>query len=359
MNASSAILSSPVAVRGLGVLFTRGRGVDALARAVDEGWRPPVPLAAPFAPGGHCPAYPVDLQAHGEREVMRRLRRADRFTLLAAVAARDAFIDANLGSAPPERIGLVVATALGPHVTTFHFLDEILTYGDQGGSAIAFSHSVHNAAASYITTLLGLQGPAMTVAQTDFAFHEGLMLAAAWLATGRCDHVLVGAVDELGEVMRYVSDRKCPPPADGRLRPLSFSATPHTVPGEGSFFFLLSRPDGLAPYGHLEAALSADRPPAEPGRLLIDADGLSCDESVYAHRLPPAQGGVSYLALCGGMFIGSAFHAAVAAAMIRRPGTWPAPDKQPGSGAGETVDRATCFRLNSVGAGAWIRFTRG
>jgi hypothetical protein len=84
VNASSAILSSPVAVRGLGVLFTRGRGVDALARAVDEGWRPPVPLAAPFAPGGPCPAYPVDLQTHGEREVMRRLRRADRFTLLAA-----------------------------------------------------------------------------------------------------------------------------------------------------------------------------------------------------------------------------------------------------------------------------------
>ncbi len=358
MNASATILSSPVAVRGLGILFTRGRGVDALARAVDEGWRPPVAVAASFAPGGHSPAYPVDLQAHGERDVLRRLRRADRFTLLAAVAARDAFIDANLGSASPERIGLVVATALGPHVTTFRFLDEILTHGDQGGSAITFSHSVHNAAASYIATLLGLQGPAMTVAQTDFAFHEGLILAAAWLATGRCDHVLVGAVDELGEVMRYISHRKCPPPTDGRLRPLSFSATPQTVPGEGSFFFLLSRPDTLARYGRLEAALSSGRPPAEPGWLMIDADGLSCDESVYAHRLPPEEGGVSYMALCGGMFTGSAFHTAVAAAMIRRPGTWPAPDKRPGSGAGGTGDRATCFRLNSVGAGAWVRVAK-
>ncbi len=47
-----------------------------------------------------------------------------------------------------------MATAFGPHVTTFNFLDDILDHGDAAVSPTTFSNSVHNAAASYIAMAL-------------------------------------------------------------------------------------------------------------------------------------------------------------------------------------------------------------
>lgn len=352
-------MSPPFAsLRGLGLLFHRGRGLPALRAAVREGARPPVDLPAPFAPGGTTPAFPVDLAAHGDRDLLARLRRADRFTQLAAVAARDALADAALDSVPPDRLGLIVASALGPHVTTFRFLDEILTYGDQGGSAFVFSHSVHNAAASYLATLLGLQGPALTIAQTDGAFHESLQLAGAWLATGRCDHVLVGAVDELGEVMRYVCHRQCPPPPDGRIQPLAFTRAPATVPGEGSFFFVLGRPDDPPPAGRRRVVVSAGPPGPPAGPLLVDADGMSCDESAYAPLVRPWPSVASYTALCGGLLTAGAFHAAVATAALREGGEWPAPDLIGPARLGDATS-VTTLRVHTAGHCAWLRFSGG
>lgn len=341
---------------GLGALFTRGRGANALCRAVREGWRPPADLSAPFAPGGAAPAYGVDLAALGDAALLSKLRRADRFTQLATIAARDAFADARLEAAPPERVGLILASALGPHVTTFRFLDEILTYGDRGGSAFVFSHSVHNAAASYVATLLGLQGPAITVAQTDFAFHEGLALASCWLAAGRCERVLVGAVDELGEVMRYVAARQCPPPGDGRARPLAFSTQPRGIPGEGAFFLSLG-PAGLAG-ARGTVAVGCGRPAPAPV-VLVDADGLSCDESRYTACVPAGCPLASYVALSGGLLTAGAFHAALAAASLQDAGPWPAPDAAGVDPAAVRPDSAVILRVSGAGEAAWIRVEDG
>ncbi len=337
-------------VAGVGVLFCRGRGDSELEQAVLEGWRPPTLVPAPYLPAGTAPAYPVDLAAHGEKAVLARMRRADRLSQLAALAARDAYQDAGLDGAASERTGIIVATGLGPHVTTFRFLEEILSYGDAGPSALVFSHAVHNTAASYIATLLDLRGPAVTVAQTDFAFHEALLLAEGWLAEGRCDQVLVGAVEELGEVMRYVCHRKCPAPADGRLRPFAFAARPLTVPGEGSFFLLL-RNAGAGP--RLRVTLGVEHPPSGCDLLLVDADGMSGDETGYPRllRAPHA----SFLALAGGMLTGSAFHVALAAWMLRHRRVLPAPDVSPEAGlAALDPRRVACVKVNCAGEGAFV-----
>jgi len=150
-----------------------------------------------------------------------------------------------------------VASALGTHGTTFQFLDEILTYGDAGVSPTVFSHSVQNAPAAYIASTLQLRGPVLTLTQVHFAFHHALILAAGWLAGGRCDHVLVGNMDELGAVMHYVCRSLLASPEDGKIRPFAFSATPVSIPGEGSAFLLLSSPRGRAPAAHCAASNSA------------------------------------------------------------------------------------------------------
>jgi hypothetical protein len=338
-------------IAGMGVLFCRGRGHEAIERATEEGWLPPTLVAAPFHPSGSAHAYPVDLALFGDKGLLSRMRRADRLSQLAVLAAGDAYRDAGLAATASESTGIVVATGFGPHVTTFRFLEEILTYGDQGPSALVFSHSVHNTAASYLATLLDLRGPAVTVAQTGFAFHEALLLAESWLAENRCEQVLVGAAEELGEVMRYACHVKCPPPSDGRLRPFRFAARPETVPGEGAFFFVLRR-DGAGP--RLRVTLGTEGAP-DSDLLLADADGMSGSETAYAAFLPKATPCASYLALSGGMMASSAFHVAVAASILRSGRMLTAPDVAPGTTAAAGVPRhVACLRLDCAGEGAVV-----
>ena len=132
-------------------------------------------------------------------------RRANRFSKLALVAAREA-MEKHLGEAEAsgQKVwGVIVGTALGPHESTAQVHNDMMDFGDAGVSPTAFSHSVHNVAAAYIAQMLDLHGPCLTV--TDFVDVAGRCrdLATCWLAEGACDAVLGVVVDEAG----FVFDR--------------------------------------------------------------------------------------------------------------------------------------------------------
>jgi 3-oxoacyl-(acyl-carrier-protein) synthase len=239
-----------------GVASAAGQDMATLATALAEG-RVPTPSLRTLS--GEIPPMPclaVSEALLAGAGVGREARRADRFCRLALAAATDAWQRslAVAGTVDPARVGLIVATGLGPHVRTFAFLDGILDFGEAGASPTDFSHSVHNAAASYIATRLGLHGPTLTVTDFDFSFARALALAQCWLALGSCDRVLVGAVDELGEVMLGVAARL-----------LARSALP--VAGEGAAFVVLDR--------HADAPMAIDALDAvggdPPGLVLVDA----------------------------------------------------------------------------------------
>lgn len=291
---------------GIGLLFARGRGVAAFDQALREGWVPPENR------DGH-PAYAVPAAALADKTVLAKLRRADRFSQMAVLAAWDALQDAGVCVEDPGRFAIILSTAFGPHVTTFKFLDDILTFGDAGTSPTTFSHSVHNAAASYVALALGLRGPALTLAQFSFPFHEAVRLADCWLAEDRCDYALVGALDELGSVLQYVCSRKLTMAADGRIQPFACATAPAAVPGEGSAFFLLSKRAASPGYGSIEVADGA----AGGDLLLADTGGLSGDESAWPDELKACARLASYAPVFGSLKTGSAFHAAAAALMIR------------------------------------------
>ena len=120
-----------------------------------------------------------------------------------------------------KRLGVIVATAFGAHVTTFEFLDGILDYGEAAVSPTVFSNSVHNAAASYISSAMGIQGPTLTVTRFFFPMQAALQLAEAWLREGRMEQVLVGAVDQLGEVLAYIMEAKRGIARDGKDKTFS------------------------------------------------------------------------------------------------------------------------------------------
>jgi 3-oxoacyl-[acyl-carrier-protein] synthase II len=141
------------------------------------------------------------------------------------------------------------------------------------------------------------------------------MAARLWLAQGRVDRVLVGAVDELSELTSHLWARQ------GELeRP--WGPGP---PGEGAAFFLLSsREEAREPYAILELASTGRGPGPAPEGLVL----LSGDEQ-------PAVSGRRLTSLYGAMPAAPAFDLAAAAILLRQ-------------GAAET---ATCLTRDGDGFG--------
>jgi 3-oxoacyl-[acyl-carrier-protein] synthase II len=341
-------------VQGIGVLFSRGRGIEAFRRALHEGWREP---SAVTVKGRTLPAYLVDLERIQDRAILKKLRRSDKLSKMAVLAASDAVAESGLEDDERRKLGVVVATAYGAHATTFEFLDGILDYGEAAVSPTVFSNSVHNAAASYISSALGIQGPTLTVTQFFFSFQAALQLADAWLQEGRVRHVLVGAVDQFGEVMGYIADQKLSLAADGKIRPFLLQ-NPAAVPGEGAAFFLLGNEKRDRAYCRVEDVRITDdgRGPSRSDLIIIDADGLLPDETCYQEALDGRTMSVAYSPLWGSMMIGSAFSVAAGALMLKDSLIFPNPvpgDARRPVGIEEpresSVEFIRCIRYNCCG----------
>jgi 3-oxoacyl-[acyl-carrier-protein] synthase II len=306
-------------VAGIGLVFGGGRGIGSLEEALRRGWSPPSRGEVPYSSGRAVPVYAVEDETVRDKAVLKNMRRADRFSKMAVLAAWDAMRDggAEVGEEGAS-LGIIVATAFGPQVTAFRFLDEIIDYGDGNVSPTLFSHSVHNAAASYIASALGNHGPTLTVTQFDLSFHQALILARAWIQEGRCENVLVGAVEECGAVMEYICAERLEIAEDGRITPFEFSPSPSAVPGEGSVFLLLSGGDGPERYCELRGPyLHHESEEAAPDLRILDADGMSGDETCYRKSAGEDVMIAGYSPLFGSMMTGSAFHCASAALMLR------------------------------------------
>jgi len=308
-----------VNVAGMGMIFARGSGVAALEKALLSGWQRPATLDDPTVADGMCPAYQVNFDAVHDKTLLKRIRRADKLSKMAVLAAADALSDCNRKDMGSKRIGIIMATGFGAHVTTFSFLDDILDYGDAAVSPTTFSNSVHNAAASYVSSSLNIKGPTLTVTQFRFSFQVALQLAQTWLDQGRSEYVLVGAADQYGDVLGYVSDQKLNTAMDGKIKPFMFKPTCH-VPGEGSAFFLLSNESGDGDYCSLNAVCTGQDP--DRGKSvdinIIDADGMLPDESAYQQCLSSDIPTAAYSPLFGSMMTGSAFNVATGALMLKR-----------------------------------------
>ena len=125
----------------------------------------------------------------------------------------------------PHHQALVVSTAYGSVAETFNFLDSMLIDGPALASPTAFSHSVTNMTAAYLSQYLKITGPCLTVTQQSFI--PALKAAAGLLASGQVDSVLLGAVSEFSEIMNKIEDDIFPQPMNT---------------GEGAIFYIIRRP---------------------------------------------------------------------------------------------------------------------
>lgn len=332
-------------IHGIGTIFARGRGIAALRNALGQGWVAPYQMEVPFLDGRPFLEYHVSDDILADRDILKKLRRADRLSKMSVLAAHDAMKDSGIEFSDPSRVGIILSTAFGPHETTFQFQDDILEYGDASSSPTVFSHSVHNAAASYMAIALGVRGPTLTLTQFDFSFHEALVLAEIWLDDDICDYVVVGNADECCTVMEYICSQKLALPHDGRITPFSFASPPANIPGEGAAIFVLSNESHQSAYCRISGVGVGNSTPAVDtyDLHLLDAGEMSADDTPYLSMTQPQQvsalsappdntpAGITdlrdsppsaprfaaYSPIYGSMMIGSAFSLATAAIMLK------------------------------------------
>ena len=257
-------------ILSVGMVNACGRGSDRLAAALRAPVREPDIWSLPRL-GLEIPVRRVDDQLLQD-PVLHPARRAGRMIKMAMLAASDCLAGVALSGPERERLGLVLATGMGPHEANFGFVSGLLKFGLDQGSPSLFSHSVHNAPLAYIAAMAGAHGPAVSLTHFAIPFHQALGAARLWLDDGTCDHVLVGAADELGGLMLAMYARKGLLGREQVLRPGTSDGNLGFVPGEGATFFLLSRPgSGARRLGHVRSASAHD---TQPNSVCMDHDGL-------------------------------------------------------------------------------------
>ena len=243
----------PLAIQGIGPVGAFGAGVNEWRAALkgEEKVEPELTRISTDRGLYNLPVFRASTKMLTSIVKSRELRRLDHFSRMALLGACLACEDAaqNLIG---ERTGLIVASAYGASATTFSFLDSVIEDGDALASPTLFSNSVHNAAAAHIAKHLKITGPNLSLTQGHLSVPMALLTAAHWLAEGRVDTVLCGAVDEYCDVLGYCwqgyLNRK-----RSTTRGNDDSDPKPCGPGEGSLFFWLNRgEEACTPYGYLE-----------------------------------------------------------------------------------------------------------
>jgi len=263
-------------IAGAGVVGGFGCGLAALEAAICSHPTPEPPAAA-SRPGAGVPAVPAFTTRTDLLDRLmppKTLRRVDHYGRMALLASHLALADASMGNGPPENTGLIVATGMGPTANTLDLQPADVAASDLALSPILFSNSVQNAAAAYISMLLKVRGPCLSINQYELSVPLAFQTALDWLEEGRTATVLVGSVDCFSKAL-HENALNCRDLKNGG------SGQDAAPVGEGSAFFILTRcetPSARCPFVHQVHMETASRPDARPvPHTLILHDSRNAD----------------------------------------------------------------------------------
>jgi 3-oxoacyl-(acyl-carrier-protein) synthase len=298
-----------LAITGLGLVLPCGDGIET--------------ARASFASGVPCFGELPEHLGQGRGAACTRfnpagiippmqLRRLDRPSRFAWVAAHQAFQDAGLDPrAMGERLAVCVGTLTGGSEASEAFMRPYLQRGVEGASPMLFPNSVANAASGHLALAFGLKGPGATFVDRENATFAALEQGARWLRMGLADAILVVGMDGLFPLLldvcrgtRLLARHGQPEPGSGR----------GFLPGEGAQAFLVESMDrakarktkpramlqsltaSSTPEGSDTARMQAFRTAAEaclggalPERRIGGSNGLSrldCLETALEHQHP-------------------------------------------------------------------------
>jgi beta-ketoacyl-acyl-carrier-protein synthase II len=185
-----------IAVTGIGIVSPVGIGTDVAWAAVREG-RSGLGEPTLFDPGelpitvvGEVPDFDPSAVASS-----KEARRLDRNVLLAMAAAREAVDEADLSSFDPERVGVLVGSAIGGFVT---ILEQHDIMRERGWSRVAphfFPATLVDTASGAIATMLDVQGPNFAPCSACATGAHAIGEAAELLRRGGADAVIAGGVE--------------------------------------------------------------------------------------------------------------------------------------------------------------------
>lgn len=200
-----------LAVTGLGCISGLGVGRAAFERGLFGGERAYGPVrgfdtsAARSHLAGHIEAFDPTAFIAPEK-----LRRIDRIGQLAIAGCRLALEDADLrdrSAVDAADVGVVLGSATAGLHTLVSYLDRLWAQGPSGASALDFSNTVGNAAASLCGLEFGLRGINATVGQKEASACAAIAHAASVLHAGRHRAIVTGGVDDFEGTYFAVYDR--------------------------------------------------------------------------------------------------------------------------------------------------------
>lgn len=195
---------------------------------------------------------------------VKEQRKLDRFTMLAYVAAVEAFKDAALPDGfDPLRVGVILGSGMGG-VSTFE--QQVTEHEQQGDGVPHYSpflipKIITDIAAGYIAIRLGLKGPNFCTTAACASSAVSIMSAMNHIRLGKADAMLVGGSEaeicpiSIGgfNALRALSTRNDNP--QGASRPFSASRDGF-VAGEGAACLMLEEYDyAVARGAHIYAEL--------------------------------------------------------------------------------------------------------
>ena len=121
-------------------------------------------------------------------------RRMDRFTQFAAVAAKDAVLDAklDLNSLDKNRAGIVLGSGFGGITTTLEQHNILLERGAKRVSPMCVPMMIPNMAAGNLAILFGLRGPNETVCTACASSSHAIAAAFRMIQAGKADLMICG-----------------------------------------------------------------------------------------------------------------------------------------------------------------------
>lgn len=318
-----------IAVKGIGVTGGFGCGVADLAAALESGIGRVGEITVSSVQGPlQLPAFRAETGRLEEFVPKRALRRIDHYSKMGLLGAHLALADGGMLGTDLSRLGVIVASGYGATASTFAFLDSIIGDGDICASPTHFANSVHNAAAANISILLGAKGPSLTVSQFDMSVPSALVSARQWLAEGRVDAVLFGAIDELSDLIGYLWHRQRGPQRPGAISPLA--AGESSIIGEGAAFLLLTRKDDDRAYCTIDSVdmgslYGGELSLPDDALLLLGADGRRELGARYRETVPVRSRVGCYGPIYGSMPAAAAFDLAAGALILQSGRAYPIP----------------------------------
>ena len=184
-----------VAVTGLGCVTPFGIGRHALFDALLAG-RPAVSLISSFDTSDLKTKIAAEIKDFDPDPYFPKseTRRMDRFTQFAAVAAKDALIDAkiDLNSLDKSRAGIVLGSGFGGISTTLEQHKTLLERGARRVSPMCVPMMIPNMAAGNLAILFGLRGPNETVCTACASSSHAIAAAFRMIQNGKADLMICG-----------------------------------------------------------------------------------------------------------------------------------------------------------------------